>query len=82
MNHRDIKLENILVLDEKCDVTKDFTLLLSDFGESNEAITKGLETMVRATRKEEEGVGTPDYMSPEIYQAVFIDKKPIILNND
>ncbi len=46
--------------------------MFSDFGESNEAITKGLETMVRATRKEEEGVGTPDYMSPEIYQAIFV----------
>ncbi len=40
--------------------------------------------MIRATRKEkeEEGVGTPDYMSPEMYQAIFIDKTPIILNND
>ncbi len=33
-------------------------------------------------REDEEGGYTHDYMSPEIYKAIFIDKIPITLNNE
>jgi hypothetical protein len=37
---------------------------------------------VRESIQDEVGFGTPDYMSPEIFQAIYVNKTPIILNNE
>ncbi len=39
INHRDYKLDNILLEDINTDVTKDNSIILTDFDTSNEAIT-------------------------------------------
>jgi hypothetical protein len=52
------------------DITKDKTLLLADFGVSDEVATKTVETLNKITRKEVKGYGTPAYMSPEIFKIV------------
>jgi serine/threonine protein kinase len=71
VNHRDYKLENILLESENCDVTQDYTLLLADFGESQEVLTKSEDTVNRITRKEVKGIGTPEYMAPEILKIIL-----------
>ncbi len=43
--HRDLKLDNILLENEKVDVTKDFTVKLTDFDLSFELIESSKESL-------------------------------------